>query len=198
MAEKEHRWFAALWERMGRGKRFRQWREHTAGGAKGRVLEIGIGAGHSIAFYHDIEALVAVEPDPAMWRYLEPRLADAPFPVEAHPIGAEALPFPDASFDTVVASVVYCTIPDAAKSLAEVRRVLKPGGEFRFVEHVRAGGAIGVAQDLITPAWRWIGAGCHPNRRTEDAIRAAGFEIVEIERQGRVVPHILGVARPLS
>lgn len=193
---KEHRWFAWMWERVMSGSgRMRAWREATAGHARGRVLEIGIGNGMTIPFYHDIDELIGVEPDGAMRRYLEPRAAGAPFPVRVLAVSGERLPIDDASIDTVVSNLVYCTIPDVAASLAEVRRVLKPGGEFRFVEHVRGGRFAGPIHDFITPVWRWTGAGCHPNRRIEDAIRAAGFDIVEIERGGGPIPHIVGVAR---
>ena len=108
-----------------------------------------------------------------------------------------SLPFAGAAFDAVVATLVLCTVADPARALAEVRRVLEPGGEFRFIEHVRADGWIGRVHDVITPIWRRIGAGCHPNRRTVEAIAAAGFEIVEPRaRRLPAMPLILGVARP--
>lgn len=183
---------------MSRGARMRRWREETAGKAGGRVLEIGIGNGATIGFYDDIDELIAVEPDAAMRRYLEPRAEAAPFPVRILPVSGERLPLDDDSVDTVVSNLVYCTIPDVAASYAEVHRVLKPGGEFRFVEHVRGGRFGGRVHDVITPVWRWVGAGCHPNRRLEDAIRDAGFDIVELQRVGGPLPHILGVARPVK
>jgi SAM-dependent methyltransferase len=193
-----HRWFAAFWERLlSRMPALAPWRERTAGGARGRVLEIGIGNGVTIDWYgNGVVSLTAVEPDAAMRNYLARRTAGAAFPVEIVAAPAEALPFPDASFDTVVVNLVFCSVDDPARGLAEARRVVRPGGELRFFEHVRSGGFAGRVQDAITPIWRWFGAGCHPNRRTEDAIRAAGFEIVEIERfRMHGLRHIAGVAR---
>ena len=110
-----------------------------------------------------------------------------------------ALPFDDASFDHVISSLVLCTVRDQARALGEARRVLKPGGTLRFLEHVRndESGFWGTVQDAITPVWRWLGAGCHPNRRTQQAIEAAGFRIEWLE-QVRIAPGtpaIYGVAR---
>jgi len=119
--------------------------------------------------------------------------------VEFHQSSAEALPFPDASFDAVICTLVLCTVPDVPPALAEIRRVLKPEGTFRFIEHVRAHGVHGRVQDLLTPVWRWFGAGCHLNRRTAESIAAAGFEIVELRRRPvPLTPLIAGVARPVE
>ncbi|HWO93957.1 MAG TPA: class I SAM-dependent methyltransferase [Dehalococcoidia bacterium] len=198
MAKTEHRWFAYMWEnRLSKQEAMRPWREYTAGRARGRVLEVGIGNGASIPYYRGIDELIGVEPDPAMRRYAEPRAKEAPFPVRLVAGEAQHLPLADDSVDVVVSNLVYCTIPDVDAALGEVARVLKPGGEFRFFEHVRASGNIaGRLQDAVTPLWSWFGAGCHPNRRIEDAIRRAGFDIVEIERFRAGLPHIAGLARP--
>ena len=91
---------------------------------------------------------------------------------------AEALPFRDGAFDTVVSGLVFCSVPDPLKGLAEVKRVLAPGGELRMMEHVRSLSRLGARwQDLIQPAWTWVAGGCHPNRDTEANVRSAGFEI---------------------
>ena len=91
---------------------------------------------------------------------------------------AEALPFRDAAFGTVVSGLVFCSVEDVPRGLAEVRRVLKAGGVLRMLEHVRAApGLAARLQDLTQPAWTWVTGGCHPNRETEAAVRAAGFEI---------------------
>jgi len=117
--------------------------------------------------------------------------------IELRQAGAEELPFEDASFDTVVSTLVFCSVGDPSRGLAEVRRVLKPGGTFRFVEHVRAdGGWKARVQDAIVPLWGWLGAGCHPNRRTLETMKAAGFEIVESSREKLSgFPVVVGVAR---
>lgn len=118
--------------------------------------------------------------------------------VELHQVAAEKLPFPDHSFETVFTTLTFCTIEDVPQALAEVRRVLKPGGEFRFWEHVRPRGRDGGrAFDLITPIWRRVGAGCYPNRDTAAAIARAGFDVGELERERMgPLPTIRGVAVP--
>ena len=111
------------------------------------------------------------------------------------------LPLEDASFDHVVASLVFCSVRDQAKAFAEVRRVLRPNGTFRFWEHIRNDDSRfwGTVQDAITPVWRWFGAGCHPNRRTQQAIEDAGLRIEWVEqfRAAPGTPEIYGVARPV-
>ena len=119
----------------------------------------------------------------------------------AVPGAAEQLPFPDASFDTVIATLVLCSVGDQTQVLTEMRRVLSPRGVLRFMEHVRSGGAGWFRfQSAITPVWKRVGAGCHPNRDTLAAIRDAGFEIVEVKsfQYGPYPtrPHVTGMARP--
>ncbi len=164
--------------------------------ASGRVLEIGIGNGRSIPYYGDIAALVGLEPDARMIDYLR-RRATAPFPLHVVAADAGRLPFRDGAFDTVVSALVQCTVPDLDAALAEVQRVLRPGGQFRFFEHVRGDGPEGALHDALTPMWsRAPGLGCKLNRRIEDAICSAGFRSVEI-RHARLatLPAISGVAR---
>jgi SAM-dependent methyltransferase len=193
-----HRLFAALYERssqraerQGQAER----RARLVGDLSGIVLEIGIGNGLNLHHYRRVARLVAVEPDPHMRRRLAARVQRVAFPVEVLPIGAEELPFPDASFDAVVASLVLCSIPHPARALGEIVRVLKSGGELRFLEHVRGEGWRGHVLDALAPVWAPLGGGCHPNRRTEDAIRRAGLSIVEIERyRFGFLPHIQGRA----
>jgi ubiquinone/menaquinone biosynthesis C-methylase UbiE len=115
---------------------------------------------------------------------------------------AEALPFEDKSFDTVVSLAVLCTVDDASRVLQEIRRVLRPGGTFVFLEHVRSPDPkLAQWQDRLERPWGWIAGGCHPNRRTLEAIERAGFEVVELEREDlpdipRLVrPNVMGAAR---
>ena len=111
------------------------------------------------------------------------RLASLDRPVEIRQAAAEELPFEDASFDTVVCTAVLCTVRDPARSLAEMRRVLVPGGRYIFFEHVRDNNRVGALwQNLISPIWRWLGAGCRPNQDTQRFIEAAGFRIQKLER----------------
>ncbi len=118
-----------------------------------------------------------------------PAAATAPVPIEIITGRAEALPTADATVDAVVASLVLCTVPDLPRTLAEIHRVLKPGGQLRFYEHVRSDGIRGLAQDVVRPLWSWGLGGCNPNRRTMDAITSAGFIVDEQQQfRWRMVP----------
>ncbi len=208
---KGHRWFAAVYDRMmapaERGF-MKDVRKELAGGAGGRILEIGAGTGANFAYYADGLEVVATEPDPYMIRQAKAKAADSKARIELKQAPAAALPFEDASFDTVVGTLVMCSVEDQAEALAEVHRVLKPTGEYRFMEHIRFENPIGgLAQTLIAPFWGWVGAGCHPNRRTVDAIRDAGFEVTRVEVTMPTPPvppmlftrpHALGYATPRS
>lgn len=194
-----HPLFAALYETMGRRLEERllgSLRRWVVGEAHGRVLEVGAGTGLSFPYYARDVQLVATEPDPHMLRRARRRAAALGLAVDLHDAPAEALPFPDASFDAVVCALVLCTVGDLPRALAEAGRVLRPGGELRFVEHVRGQGWQARAQDLVTPLWRRVGAGCHPNRATVDAIRAAGFRATRLEEHPLPVPGpiVAGVA----
>lgn len=127
--------------------------------------------------------LFAIEPDPHMRRQAVERARDLGLDIEIESAGAEALPFADNSFDVVIASLVFCTIPDFDAALSEVARVLKPGGEFRFLEHVRGEDAVGVVHDVLAPAWHTVAGGCHLNRKTDKIFRDdARFELVDYTR----------------
>lgn len=173
-------------------------RRWVVGEATGRVFEIGAGTGLSFPYYRRDVELVAIEPDPYMLRRARRRAAALGLAVELHTAPAEALPFPDASFDAVVCTLVLCTVADPPGALAEVRRVLKPEGSFRFIEHVRGEGWQAQAQDLVTPMWRRVGAGCHPNRPTLETVKASGFRIVRLEKWPQSVPGpiLAGIAVP--
>jgi ubiquinone/menaquinone biosynthesis C-methylase UbiE len=197
-----HRWYAATYDFLTQWAErglLRQVRPLVVGQARGRVLEIGAGTGASFPYYRQVEMLVAMEPDPFMLRRAKRRARDLGFRVQLLQAAAEALPFRNASFDAVVSTLVLCTVADPPRALAEAKRVLKPAGSLRFIEHVRADGWIGRVQDIVTPAWRWIGAGCHPNRRTAESIRTAGFDIIQLkQRTVAQTPFIAGEARPTA
>ena len=208
---KGHKWFAAYYDRMmaGAEKSFlKHVRSHIASGARGRVLEVGAGTGANFPYYEasDARTVVATEPDPYMLARARQKVQELNLPIDLEQAPAEELPFADSSFDTVVSTLVMCTVGDVEGALREIRRVLKPGGEFRFCEHVRSTHSLGAFfQDLATPACRWIGAGCHPNRDVAAAIEGAGFRLREFRRLYPYPnippvsiwrPHILGVALP--
>ena len=198
-----HPIFAALYDLICASKE-RRWmggrRRRLLAGARGAVLEIGGGTGANLAYYRDVDRVTIAEPDPFMRNRIGPKLEDAPVPVEVSAAGAEELPFPDGSFDTVVSTLVLCTVPDQESALDEVRRVLRPGGRLLFIEHVRAAGSAARWQDRLEPLWRRLLGGCHPNRDTVAAIEEAGFEIETFESfyppdpLSSLTPHVQGSA----
>jgi ubiquinone/menaquinone biosynthesis C-methylase UbiE len=205
---KGHKWFAAIYDRMAapeERKFMGAVRAELVGGAQGKVLEIGAGTGLNFPHYRDGVEVTATEPDPYMRQRAERRLAEAGKRIELREASAEELPFETDSFDTVVGTLVMCSVPDPNRALSEIRRVLKPGGEYRFYEHVRYESRFGAFwQDAILPVWRWCGAGCHPNRNTVRAIENAGFSIVQLEKSKPLPPvppmifsrpHVKGIAR---
>lgn len=195
-----HRLFAAFWDRAARheGRPQRRARQEVARGVAGSVLELGVGVGTNWPYLAAHSRYVGIDPDGYMLARAQRHAQAEGRPVDLVLCPAERLPFADASFDTVLATLTLCTVDDVPASLAEVRRVLKPGGEFRFWEHVRPKGrAWGRLFDTITPVWRHIGAGCHPNRETGRALEEAGFEIRQLRSlMLGAVPFILGFAIP--
>lgn len=186
MSEKQgHRWFAAFWERMVKAEpaKIRKLRDKTLAGLSGRVLEVGAGNGANFHRYPDtVTEIVASEPDPYMIERAEKRAAMIDRPIKIVQAPAEALPFTDGEFDAVVSTLVLCSVPDVGQALAEIQRVLKPGGELRFFEHVRYENPFGSrVQDVLQPVWTWLGAGCRPNRDTEAAIVDAGFVMQQVD-----------------
>jgi SAM-dependent methyltransferase len=192
-----HRWFAAFYGRCAEPMNRRQLGpilHELLSGLSGDVLEVGAGTGATFEHYPAGARVVAIEPDPHMRRRAEARLRPN---IDLRAGSAHDLPAADASADAVVCSLVLCTIEDVPRALAEIGRVLKPGGRLIFVEHVRGDGVLGRVQDITQPVWGWLAAGCHWNRGTARAIADAGFTFERIEhaRHGGV-PHIWGVARP--
>jgi len=202
--EEGHRWFAAIYDKMNRSAErgfLGEMRKQLLSDLTGDVLEIGAGTGANFEHYPPNARVTALEPDPFMLKRAEEKLAAAgPSNIMLRQAPAERLPFDDASFDAVVSTLVLCTVQDVPQSLAEIRRVLRPGGRLRFIDHVRAAGLGGRVQDLIRPIWGWFGAGCHPNRRTLDALHSAGFDVTVAERRTMMglVPFIRGTARASS
>ena len=183
-----------------------QHRRRLLDGLTGRVVEVGVGSGLNFAHYPaTVTEVIAIEPEPTLRAAAERAAIAAPVAVTVGTGTAEALPLPDGDVNAAVASLVLCSVPDQARALAEVRRVLRPDGELRFYEHVIAERqpmrAILQLADH-TRLWPALCGGCHPARDTAAAIEAAGFTIERCERFGfrasalePGVPHILGVAR---
>lgn len=175
-------------------------RAGMVGGLTGRILEVGAGTGANLEHYRHAREVVATEPSPAMRERLVAKAAKAGVPVDVVDATAEQLPFGDATFDAVVYALVLCSVADMDQALAEARRVLEPAGRLVFLEHVRSGGLTGWLQDRIEPGWVRLAAGCRPNRRTVEAVRAAEFEIRELDtfrprpRVPLVAPYVQGVA----
>jgi ubiquinone/menaquinone biosynthesis C-methylase UbiE len=169
---------AALQDRTG----LVRWRRWLAQGARGRVLDLGTGTGRMLPYYPAAARVVGLDPLPAALGRARRRARHVPLVVGR----AESLPFRDGAFDTVVGSLVLCSVADPARVLAEVRRVLAPGGELRLVEHVRSARPWRArVQDWIQPAWTRLTGGCHPNRETEVAVERAGFRIRSEGRRAR-------------
>jgi ubiquinone/menaquinone biosynthesis C-methylase UbiE len=165
--------------------------------ARGRVLEIGAGTGFNLEHYPaDVGDVVFTEPSAAMLRRAEERAAALGGRAQGVEAPAERLPFPDDSFDTVVSTLVLCSVGDQDDALAEIRRVLKPGGRFLFIEHVRSDDdRLARWQDRLERPWRVVAFGCHPNRATLDRIEAAGFEVEALE--AGALPNAPRLVRPM-
>lgn len=160
----------------------RHMRSELLRGARGRVIELGAGTGANIDLYPDsIEGLVLVEPDPHMGKRLRTHLAESPREARIVEAPAENLPFEAGSFDTAVVTLVLCTVPDPGATIAEITRVLKPGGRLLFIEHVRAEEP-GLArwQDRLERPWRFLADGCHCNRDTLAAIGGSRLEVESV------------------
>lgn len=152
-------------------------------GIGGEVLELGVGTGMNLPLYPPaVTRLVGIDPDESMLTRAKERAREVFLHIDLICASAEELPFEDDSFDAVVATLAFCTIPYPAAALREVRRVLRPGGELRLLEHVRAPQEpVGWVQEKITPVWKHLAGGCHLDRDTLAAVIEAGFNV---ERTG--------------
>lgn len=144
---------------------------------EGTVLEVGAGTGLNLAHYERAERVIALEPDSGMASRLRKRASESAMPVDVVTGTAESLPFEDASFDTAVVTFVLCSVEDPHAALAEVRRVLRPGGRLVLLEHVRGADRLARWQDRLTPLHRKVAGNCHLNRATRDAVAEAGFDV---------------------
>jgi ubiquinone/menaquinone biosynthesis C-methylase UbiE len=171
----------------------RRRRRAVVSGARGRVVEIGAGTGLNIAHYpDDIDDLVLMEPEPAMRCKLTRRLQRHARPARIVNAPAECLPLTDESVDTVVSTLVLCTVENPERALHEIARVLRPGGQLLFVEHVRASSRLLAAwQDFLFRPWRGFAGGCCCNRPTGELMRACGFAVLADEAVWRGMPRIV-------
>jgi ubiquinone/menaquinone biosynthesis C-methylase UbiE len=167
---------------------FQAMRKQLLRQARGTVLEIGAGTGANFPYYTEAAHVIAVDPDPCMVARSVPRAGQAAVPITVLLARAEALPFPDHTFNTVVGTLVFCTIPDPRQALCELRRVSKPGGRALLFEHVRVHHPLaGRLQDWLTPVWKRLAGGCHVNRNTLALLTHAGFDVTGI------APHYRGL-----
>jgi len=204
----EHPFFARFYLRMASGRKAKgedEYRQRMLAGLSGRVIEVGAGNGLNFPHYPDtVEHVLAVEPEPLLREAATKNAAEAPVSVEVVDGVSGRLPAEDESLDVGVASLVLCSVPDQARALAEFRRVIRPGGELRFYEHVVAHRPLAAGLQRVADATFWprVGGGCHLARDTAAAIEEAGFAIERSERFAFTpgppippIPHILGVAR---
>jgi ubiquinone/menaquinone biosynthesis C-methylase UbiE len=165
--------------------------------ARGATLELGAGTGLNIEHYPSaVTELVVTEPDEHMAKRLRDRLTEQGHEAEVVHASAEALPFEDERFDTVVGTLVFCTIPDPERALAEAARVLKPGGRLLFLEHVRSDSQrVARWQDRLHGPWFYFGAGCNCNRATLNAIEASPLRVEQVEHGE--MPKAPAIVRPM-
>jgi SAM-dependent methyltransferase len=207
-----HPIFAALYDRMLAGAEragLARTRADLVAAATGSTLELGAGTGANLPHYPAaVTELKLLEPDPHMASRLRARIAADPPPFDTEVVAdaAERLPFDDAAFDTVVSTLVLCSVSDPDRAVAEIARVLRPNGRLLLFEHVSdpAGGRLRRWQDRLERPWGWFSGACHPNRDTGATLRAAGFglegvEADELPRASPLVrPAIRGSATPPS
>ena len=206
MAAVRHPIFARLFDRFSQGmeQEVGPYRDEMLAGLSGRVLEVGAGNGMNFARYPaTVDEVVALEPEPYLREKAEAAARSAPVRVTVRDGVAHPLPLEDDSFDVAVASLVLCSVPEPDDAIAELRRVLRPGGELRFLEHVRSSRPRKArVQQVLDGAgvWPWLIGGCHTARDTLAALEHAGFTLERVRRvdvgaaANPANPHVVGVA----
>ncbi|MHB8928296.1 MAG: class I SAM-dependent methyltransferase [Bacillota bacterium] len=181
-------------DRMGRP----EWRKRIFDRTSGEVLEVGVGTGKNFPFYRSGTNVTAIDVAPRMLERARRRLGEAPTPVRLLLADAQALPFPAASFDSVIDTFVFCSVPDPVLGLREIARVCKPGGLVLLLEHVRAEGRVaGALMDLMNPFMVRV-VGANINRRTVENVRRAGLNVESVESLGPGGIIKLITARPVG
>jgi ubiquinone/menaquinone biosynthesis C-methylase UbiE len=199
----EHPFFARVYDSLIAGSEkagLAEMRRSLLAGARGKTLEIGAGTGSNLPHYTDaVTELVLAEPDPHMAARLRERLtAEHPAAASAEVISAPAedLPFDDGSFDTVVSTLVFCTVSDPERAIGEAKRVLVEGGRLLFLEHVRSESPrLAWWQDRLERPWGWFAGACHPNRPTDQTLADAGMWIEQLDRE--LFPKAPRIVRPM-
>lgn len=173
--------------------------------ASGRVLEIGIGSGRNLPFYDPskVSKVIGVDPDTTMLKLGKGRFQASAVALDAKQGSAECLPLDDGSIDTALVAYTLCSVPDPAKALAEIKRVLRPDGRILFCEHGRAQSErVANFQDRINPMWSGLAGGCNLNRDVNELLQSAGFNVDELERFAltgfprSIGSHYVGTATP--
>ena len=194
------RLFAAMYDRAFEATEeagLRELRRAALAEASGRTIDLGAGTGANLGLYPNaVTELVLTEPDPHMLKQLRAKVGEKGVAAEVTDASAENLPFAESSFDTAIFTLVLCTVPNPDRALAEVARVLKPGGKLLFLEHVRSKDT-GLArwQDRVEKPWRFLADGCHCNRDTVASIEASPLAVEQVESDR--LPKAPPVVRPL-
>lgn len=175
--------FPRILDRVMQQKEMTPYRERIGRAAAGRILDVDVGSGLSLAFYGSrAQCVYGVDPSAELLQFAHERAREASVPVQLLQGSAEALPLENESVETVVTTFTLCTVADTTTALAEIRRVLKPGGALLFAEHGRAPHAsVAWWQDRLTPLWRRVAGGCHLNRKPDSLLELAGFRIDALE-----------------
>ena len=190
----EHRIYAALYDRMcgpAEAAGLGDMRTSLLAAATGKVLEVGGGTGANLAHYTRAQSVTVLEPDRAMARRLEERLGDCPVPASLVPVGIDDAELTDGSFDTVVCTLVLCTVPDLDAAAARIEALLAPGGRVLFLEHTAAPGGRGIVQILADPVWHRVVPGCHLHRDPVTALRRVGLMVDSYDRVDLPLPGLL-------
>jgi ubiquinone/menaquinone biosynthesis C-methylase UbiE len=191
MTRPSHRLFAALYDTATSPfeRVVEEHRRYLARGASGEVLDVGAGTGANFPYFADAATVHAVEPDPHMRKRAHRRAAREDVNIEIRGDLAESLSYDDATFDRVTAGLVFCTVKEPKEALDEIARVLRPDGEFRFLEHVGDDGVGRFLQETANPVWRRCAGGCRLDRDTVSMFEVHdSFETVEVERFRGVPP----------
>jgi ubiquinone/menaquinone biosynthesis C-methylase UbiE len=168
-----------------RTSRLHKYRREVVAAAQGRVLEVGVGSGLNFSFYGEqVEIVYGIDPSPRLLAMARQRAAAAGVRAALLQASAAAIPLADQAVDTVVMTWTLCSIPDPLAALREVRRVLKPDGRLHFVEHgLSPEPGVECWQHWLTPVWCHVAGGCHLDRKMDDLVRAAGFDLIELHTE---------------